>query len=87
MVFTDTKQSFDVTVENSQIIATYDESTDPDAVVRLSTESFAQIYASEDPKQKARELYQQGEIEVVVRKDSSTMILKGYKVIYDAFMK
>ena len=76
-------KTFAVKVINDRPTATLGNATDPDVRIRAGYAEFLQIYNSPDIISEVAKLYSEGNIQVDLIKDYGTLIVKGYKGIYD----
>jgi hypothetical protein len=84
---TDTNQDFDVTVQGHKVKADYGVAQDPDVIIKLSTQTLADLYSADDFHAAAVEQYRKGNIHIEIKADYATLALKGYKAILDEFEK
>lgn len=82
---TDTNQVFDVTVVDGQVNVVEGPAINPDMIVSMNTGTFASIFESKDPSLEVYNQYKAGNIQSEVVTDYATLILKGYKKMYDSF--
>jgi|SRR3989344_6755102 len=63
--------------------ATIGPASNPDIRIRADYQSFVQIFSSSDVMGEVSKLYKEGKVQVELVKDLGTLVLKGYKGIYD----
>lgn len=80
---TDTNQTFSIVVENgkSNLMET---PSSPDIKIITATDSFAKIIDASDINKEITSLYNQKMVSIEILKDVPTLLLKGYKSLYDS---
>ena len=76
-------KTFTVKVVNKMPKSTLGAAQNPDIRIRADYPSFVQIFSSSDIMGEVSRLYNEGKVQVELVKDLGTLILKGYKGIYD----
>ncbi|MFH1316511.1 MAG: hypothetical protein ABII01_03270 [Candidatus Woesearchaeota archaeon] len=84
---TDTNQILSITVIDNDVHASYERAVNPDMVISMTSETFAQIFNSDDIEGEMYLQYTEGNIQIEVLTDYTTLALKGYKSLYDSFVK
>ena len=74
---------FTVKVVDKRPMSSLGNATDPDIRIRGDYPSFVQIFSSTDIMTEVSKLYKEGKVQVELVKDLGTLVLKGYKGIYD----
>ena len=87
LVITDTHQAFDIMIKDNAPKATYGNAIEPDLRVKMTSETFAAIFNSPDPKKELMRQYSEGHIDVDLFADEKTLALKGYMGLYKAFQR
>jgi hypothetical protein len=76
-------KTFSIKVSNRFPKALLGNAADPDIRIRGDYASFSQIFLSSDIQGEVNKLYNEGKVQVELIKDLGTLVLKGYKGIYD----
>ena len=77
------EKTFTVKVSNRMPTSALGSAQNPDIRIRADYPSFVQIFSSSDIMGEVSKLYKEGKVQVELIKDLGTLVLKGYKGIYD----
>ena len=77
------EKTFTLKVVNKMPKSTLGPVSNPDIRIRGDYPSFVQIFSSSDIQTEVSKLYKEGKVQVELVKDLGTLVLKGYKGIYD----
>lgn len=83
-VITDQNRKFTTTIINNYPTTVGGAATNPDMRFSMNSVDFMTLYAASDVLAKAQEMRKAGLIKVDILKDDFTMVVKGYKAIYDS---
>ena len=75
--------AFAVTTADNAPSASEGNAADPDIRITADRASFGELMNSENISLKIGELYSSGRIGVEILKDEATLVMKGYKAVYD----
>lgn len=84
IVIMDLNKVYTVVVEDNVPTTHEGPAANPDIRIKLDSVNFAKLYNAQNILDEAVKLYEQGKVEIELLKDETTLVAKGYKVIYDA---
>ena len=76
-------KTFTVKIISNQVSSYLGKATDPDIRITAEREAFERILSADDIKTEINNLYNEGKITIELLKDETSLVLKGYKAIYD----
>lgn len=78
------EKKFTVTSKDGKVVSATGAASDPDMRIVAGKDIFARIFDANNTNAEVVSLYKQHLLSVELLKDQATLVLKGYKSIYDA---